>query len=160
MSERGAQLARTAAGQISELIEILSICGEAGLRLPCPGREKLGDGTVAASAQHTTENYHRIAGLIREHPVTANGGEFDHHTRYSAESISLPALLARLASARNAVAGLAGVGDDRLDAVPAAGALRFADGQRTLEQVIAAALKHQEHQVDVLKAAVAESATS
>jgi hypothetical protein len=158
MSDRGAHLARTADGQISELTEILCTCGEACLHLPCPGREKLGDGTVAACARHTTENYHRIAGLIRHDPITAHGAEYGHHDLgHSAEDISLPALLARLAAARDAVAALAGVEDDQLDSVPTAGALRFADGQRTSEQVIAAALKQQEHQVEALKAAVAQS---
>ena len=157
MSNRGTQLARMADRQISELTEILSRCGEAGLLLPCPGRERLGDGTVAACARHTTENYHRIAGLIRHDPITPNGSQHAHDTGPSVERISLPALLARLAAAREAVAELAGVGDDQLDSVPTAGTVRFANGATTLEQVIAAALKHQQHQLDALKAAVAHS---
>jgi hypothetical protein len=160
MSDRGAQLARTAERQISQLTEILSTGGEAALRLPCPGRERMGDGTVAAVAEHITENYHRIAGLIRDDPVTGDRAEHGHDTGSSAESISLRALLARLAAARDVVAALAGVADNQLDSVPSAGALRFADGQRTVEQVFAAALKHQQHQIDALKTGVAVSERS
>jgi hypothetical protein len=157
MSDRGAHLARTADRQISELTEVLSTCGEAGLQLPCPGRERLGDGTVAACARHTTENYHRIAGFIRDDPIAPEGSTHAHDIGHGVERISLPALLARLADARDVLEALAGAGDDQLDSVPTAGTVRFANGQRTLEQVIAAALKHQEHQLDALKAAVAAS---
>jgi hypothetical protein len=52
MTERGKQLQATADGQIAELIDLVSTVDEATLRLPCPGREKLGDGTVAASMRH------------------------------------------------------------------------------------------------------------
>jgi hypothetical protein len=38
---------------------------DATLRLPCAGREKLGDGTVAASVQHTARNYARIADFVQ-----------------------------------------------------------------------------------------------
>jgi hypothetical protein len=45
--------------------------------------------------------------------------------------------------------------DVALDAAPPAGDMRFADGERTLEQVVASILKHQRHQVDALAAALA-----
>ena len=61
MSERGTQLLDTADGQISELIGLFSARGEASLSLRFPGREKLGDGTVAALASHTADSYLRIA---------------------------------------------------------------------------------------------------
>jgi hypothetical protein len=32
------------------------------LARPCPGRGKLGDGTVGAVATHTTDSYHHVAG--------------------------------------------------------------------------------------------------
>jgi hypothetical protein len=57
MNERGTQLLETANAQTDELIGLISTGGEAALRLPCPGREKLGDGTVAACALHTADNY-------------------------------------------------------------------------------------------------------
>ena len=43
MTERGEQLYATAVGQIVELIGLISTLDDATLRLPCPGREKLGD---------------------------------------------------------------------------------------------------------------------
>jgi hypothetical protein len=64
MTERGKTLHATADDQIAELTALISTVDEAALRLPCPGREKLGDGTVAASAQHTADNYRRIAGFV------------------------------------------------------------------------------------------------
>jgi hypothetical protein len=41
-----------------------------------------------------------------------------------------------------------------MDSVPPAGEMKFADGERTLEQIIASLLKHQRHQVDALAAAL------
>ena len=64
MSERGIKLLETADGQIRDLIDLFSMSGDAALSLPCPGREKLGDGTVAACAWHTADSYDRIAAFI------------------------------------------------------------------------------------------------
>jgi hypothetical protein len=64
MTERGQQLHAIADGQIVELIDLVSALDQAALRLPCPGREKLGDGTIAASARHTADNYQRIAAFV------------------------------------------------------------------------------------------------
>lgn len=47
----------TANRQLAALIGLFSTRDEAVLCLPCPGREKLGDGTVAAIALHTADNY-------------------------------------------------------------------------------------------------------
>jgi hypothetical protein len=65
MSERGIQLHETAEGPISELIDLLSTRGEAALSLPCPGREKMGDGTLAACALHTADRYQLIAEFLQ-----------------------------------------------------------------------------------------------
>jgi hypothetical protein len=65
MGERGAQVLDMADRQISDLIELLSTAGDAALKLPCPGREKLGDGTVGATASHTADRYHQIAEFLK-----------------------------------------------------------------------------------------------
>jgi hypothetical protein len=65
MSTHGQQLHATAEGQIAELIALVSTLDDARLRLPCAGREKLGDGTVAACVQHTAHNYALIADFVR-----------------------------------------------------------------------------------------------
>ena len=65
MSERGRQLFETADGQISELMRLVSQVDETVLRLPCPGREKLGDGTVGALASHMADSYLRIAAFLQ-----------------------------------------------------------------------------------------------
>ncbi len=184
MSERGLQLLRTADSQISELIGLVSARGEAGLRLACPGREKMGDGTVAACAAHTADRYLWIAGFLQgasQTPGAHADAEQDRHTigrflrtpghapgshaksghekggpdgDYTAENVDLDGLLERLSAGRDALSLLAGLNDDQLDAVPPSGSFRFCDGQRTLEQVITSLLKHQDHQSDAIRAAV------
>jgi len=178
MSERRIQLFDTADGQISELIGLFSKSGEAALSLRCPGREKLGDGTVAALALHTADSYLRIAGFLqatsrmppaqprsrrpprlfraRGHspPGHAEGGQ-DARRRdddYTAENV--PDLLKRLSTGREALRLMTELTDEQLDTAPPTGSFRFCDGQRTLEQVLASLLNHQGHQVDAMRAAV------
>ncbi|MHB8659605.1 MAG: hypothetical protein ACYC91_16970 [Solirubrobacteraceae bacterium] len=162
MSERGNQLLDTADRQISELTGLVSTCDEAALRLPCPGREKLGDGTIGACALHTSDNYHRIAGFVGGHSGGDGIGRFLHgrdvgkpHGDYGAENLDVQALLDRLSTGRSALGVLADLTDEQLDAVPPASDMKFCDGQRTLEQVVTSMLNHQNHQVDALKAATA-----
>jgi hypothetical protein len=158
MSERGIRLLETADGQISELIDLLSARGGAALRLPCPGRERMGDGTVAACALHTADRYQRIAEFVQtvgQMPGTASHGRDTHDGDHSAESVGLDGLLERLSAGRDIFSFLPELTDERLDTVPPAGCFRFCDGQRTLEQVVAGLLKHQGHQVAAIKAAVA-----
>jgi hypothetical protein len=163
MSDRGLDLRRTADGQIAELIELLSTRGQIVLGLPCPGRQKLGDGTVAACALHTADNYHRIAGFLqgqsdgRHHRIgrSLHGhGDHKHEGGYTAEDIDLPALLDRLSAGRAALRALADLTDAQLDTVPPASEMKFCDGQRTLEQVVTNLLNHQSHQLDALKSAI------
>ena len=180
MSERGTQLLETADGQISELIGLFSLRGEAALSLSCPGREKLGDGTVAALALHTADSYLRIAGFLQatsQMPVAgpgrhrlprllrgrghtprrhADGGhdEGAHDGDYTAENVDLPRLGERLSAGRDALSLLAELTDEQLDAAPPTGSFRFCDGQRTLEQVVASLLNHQGRQIDAMRAAV------
>jgi hypothetical protein len=159
MSQRGIRLLETADAQVSELIGLLSARGEAALSLPCPGREKLGDGTVAACALHTADRYQQIAGFLqaRGHapPDHADGGHDEGtHGDYTAENVDLQNLLERLSAGRDALSLLADLSDERFETVPPTGSFRFCDGQRTLEQVVANLLKHQAHQVDAVKAAV------
>jgi hypothetical protein len=178
MSERGTQLLRMADGQLSELTELLSTRDEAALNLPCPGREKLGDGTVAACASHTAENYLWIAAFLRDgddppvaHRQRARGshripsflrarshGTSDAHDTHSAPhdapDVDRQGLLERLSAGRNDFSLLGDLTDERLDTVPPASDMKFCDGQRTLEQVVTNLLNHQSHQLDALKAAL------
>lgn len=152
MSERGEQLLNTAQRQISQLRALIAAGGEGFLRRPCPGREKLGDGTVGALATHTADTYHRIAAFVA-------GSEVGHDRVAGAHPSPAPAieasqLLDRLVAAQHALGGLAELTDRQLDVVPAAGQTRFCDGQRTMEQVVTSMLKHQGHQLEALRAAV------
>ena len=162
MSERGTRLLETVDRQISELIAIVSIKDEAALTLPCAGREKLGDGTIAACAVHTADNYHRIAGFLngdaRQHRIARflhGHGQGKHPGDYSAENINLKTVLDRLTTGRVALSTLADLTDEQLDTIPPARDMKFCDGQRTLEQIVTNMLKHQNHQLDAMKAAIA-----
>lgn len=164
MNERGNELQETANGQIDELIAVISTAGEAALRLPCPGREKLGDGTVAACAMHTADNYHRIAGFLQGqngggHARIAKRlhrhGADKHQDNYQADNIDLSAVLDGLSAGRAALSVPTDLTDAQLDAVPPASEMKFCDGQRTLQQIVTNLLNHQNHQLDALKAAIA-----
>lgn len=179
MSERAIQLHELVDGQLSGLIDLLSARDEAALSLPCPGREKLGDGTVAACASHTAENYLRIAAFLRgeDYPPVAHGDrgrgphripsflrarshrsghdQDMHSAPYRAEDVDRDGLLLRLSAGRDAFRVLTELTDEQLDAVPPASDMKFCDGQRTLEQVVRNLLNHQSHQLDALKAALA-----
>jgi hypothetical protein len=163
MNERGTELQETANGQVDELIALISTRGEAALRLPCPGREKLGDGTVAACAMHTADNYQRIAGFLRGQRGGGHAriakflhrhGEDKYQDNYQAGSIELPALLERLSAGRAALSILADLTEAQLDTVPPASEMKFCDGQRTLQQVLTSLLTHQSHQLDALRTAI------
>lgn len=178
MIERATQLHQLADGQLSGLIDLLSARDDAALGLPCPGREKLGDGTVAACASHTAENYLRIAAFLRgedHQPVTHSGdrgrghripsflrgrshrGGPDQHTHsapHNAENVNRDGLLERLSAGRNAFDVLTELTDEQLDTVPPASDMKFCDGKRTLEQIVTNLLNHQSHQLDALKAAL------
>jgi hypothetical protein len=185
MTERGKQLHATADAQIAELVGLISALDEAALRLPCPSREKLGDGTVAASAQHTADNYQRIAAFVQTSDRMSGGHRPDQHSghriprllrtighghadhaehdpgagqhdgEYTADTIDVGAVVEQLATSRDELGGVAELADGQLDAIPPSGSFRFCDGQRTLEQVLASLLKHQAHQLDALRTAVA-----
>jgi hypothetical protein len=179
MTARGRELHATADRQIAELIALISPLDEAKLRLPCRGREKLGDGTVAACARHTADNYRRIAAFVQNsdrmsgaHQPTqhethriprflrALGHEPADHAehgssadQYTAEDIDLGAVVKQLSASRDTLARIVELTASQLDAIPPKDSFRFCDGQRTLEEVLASLLKHQNHQIDALKAA-------
>jgi hypothetical protein len=148
VSSRAQRLHETADGQIVELIALLAAAGDADLDRPCPGRDKLGDGSVGAVATLMTGNSERIAQYL------AGGGHVPGNHAGGTRAAGVE-LVARLAVARDALAAVAGFPDERLDSVPAAGEMRFADGERTLEQVVASMLKHQQHQIDAVASALA-----
>ncbi len=150
MSEPGVRLQQAADAQISELIDLLSTHDQSALKLQCPGREKLGDGTVAVSAMHTADDYHRIADFLRtsDHGASAPAAKRSHRLpgfararghaaghssgsrppAYSAQDIDLRRLLERLSTARTSLRPLADLSDGQLDTIPPAGEMKFCDG--------------------------------
>jgi hypothetical protein len=183
MTERAQQLHATADRQIAELIVLLGAAEQATLRLPCAGREKLGDGTIAALLGHTADNFQRIAafvvtsdGMSATHAPPQHGGHRiprllralrhgptghdahapgQHGNSYSADTLDVDRLIQQLLDARAVLARIGELTDMQLDAIPPKDSFRFCDGHRTLEQVLDALLRHQNHQVETLKAAIA-----
>jgi hypothetical protein len=182
MSERAAQLHAIADAQITELTDLVATLDDAVLRRPCPGREKLGDGTVAANARHAADNYQRIAAFVEtggqmsaEHQQAEHGahripgflrrlghrppdhgghGAGPHGNQYTADSLDSTELARQLSVTRDALAQIATLTDEQLETIPPDDSFRFCDGQRTLEQVLTSLLKHQSHQLQALKAAL------
>ena len=152
MTQRAKQLHATTDAQIAELIDLISTLDDAALRRPCPGREKLGDGTVGASTRHVADNYRRIAGFVQT--TDAMSGD-RHDGAYTADTIDVGAVLEQLSASRATLGRVAKLTDTQLDAIPPDGSFRFCDGQRTLEQVLVGLLKHQGHQVQALRSALA-----
>jgi hypothetical protein len=181
MTERAEQLQAAADGQLAELIDLLSALDDSMLQRPCPGREKLGDGTVAANAQHTADNYQRIAAFVQTsgqmsavHQPTEHGahripgfvgrlghrspahdedGTDPHGGGYTGDSIDAIELVKQLSASRAALGQIAALTDSQLAAIPPDGSFRFCDGRRTLAEVLASLLTHQMHQVQAVKAA-------
>jgi hypothetical protein len=151
MSRRAHLLHESADHQIAQLAGKLSAAGRTGLGRPCPGREKLGDGTVAAVAAHVTDNYQRIARFVAG---LEDRGMPYWPDRHRASEIDPRALLARLAAARDGLAAIGRLSDEELDLVPPASEMKFVDGQRTVEQIVASLLKHQRHQIAALTSAL------
>lgn len=151
MSARGEQLQAVAGDQLARLARVVAALDADGAREPCPGRAKLGDGSIGSVATHTARNYERIAGFVAGETGASAAADQGHG---SARAFDGGALARQLASARAQLGALGALSDDELDAVPPAESFRFCDGQRTFEQVLTALLTHQDHQLDAIEAAV------
>ena len=156
MTERGTVQFDVAHEQTSRLQALLSTHDDRALKRPCPGREKLGDGTVAAVATHVVASYERIGGFVaatvRGLSVPAQAG---HAAGHAGEATDVHDLTQALTRANEALLPLRDLSDEQLDSVPVAGAMRFCDGERTLEQVLIGLLRHQQHQLDAVARALA-----
>lgn len=183
MTDRGQQLYATVDRQIAELIGLMSTAGAVTLRRPCAGRENLGDGTVAACARHTADNYERTAAFVQDTSRRSAAHEphrerahriprlvralgrapaehavpgpraGQHDAPYTADDADVDAIVDQLQASRAGLGRIAELTASQLDAIPPKDGFRFCDGQRTLEQVLAGLAKHQGHQVDALRAA-------
>ena len=137
MSERGQELAATADRQIAGLIDLLRALDQAALDRPCPGRERLGDGTIGAAARHTADNYERIADFVQTSDrmtAAAHGGHripgflralghgpqdhanhdhvaTQHDNGYTVENVDLDAVVEQLNGSRAALGRIAELTD-------------------------------------------------
>ncbi len=176
MTIRAEELQSRADAQIGRLIDLVSDLDEADLRRPCPGREKLGDGSVGTLIAHTADNYLRIAAFLADPGEVTEGtpsrptrrhmpgfghllGGLRRHRPRDHGHGDLPAaggadagdLRRRVSTARTDLGRIADLDDRQLDSVPPDGAFRFCDGKRSLEEVLTALLTHQGHQVEALE---------
>ncbi|HEY3774184.1 MAG TPA: hypothetical protein VGL69_14385 [Solirubrobacteraceae bacterium] len=147
MSARGEQLQRMASDQLERLERVVAALDPERAREPCPGRAKLGDGSIGTVATHTARNYEQIAGFVAGEADSAGEGGHGHG---GAAAFDGRALAPQLAEAQQELGAIGALSDRELDAVPPAESFRFCDGQRTLEQVLAALLQHQDHQLAAL----------
>jgi len=178
VNQRAAELFNRAEGQILALNTLLAGVDDSALGLPC--RAKLGDGTVGAISMFIADNYLRIADDVHEAstqarptrsghriPKWASHGRPQHRDPSGRDQphaandsytgpFELRAIIERLAVARRRVLTLADLTDAQLDSIPPSGAMRFADGKRTLERVITGMLTHQASQRDAVAAALAQ----
>ena len=150
MDSRAEALHAKATRQVDALIAFAADLDAADLRRPCPGRERLGDGSVGTLLGHTTGNYLRVAAFLDgDAPPTEGSHRPGHHG--PTEAADPEELRERLARARVELSRISALDGAELDAIPATGAFRFADGNRTVEQIVVALLTHQGHQVEALE---------
>ncbi|AII11164.1 hypothetical protein EP51_44760 (plasmid) [Rhodococcus opacus] len=150
----------TASRQLDEMTEFFGTLEEADLRRPCPD-DDAGD-TVGAIAVHTAQGYALLGRFLQATgyvPGATGGGGHGHgpcRSRGGAPGLlPTPATLRTQVSAATAPIGrLADLTDEQLDSVPRPGSSRFADGHRSLEQVIDAVIDHQAAHLAALKQAV------
>jgi hypothetical protein len=180
MGQRGTRLAQTLGEQLDESLATVTALDAQTIGRACGGRERLGDGTVGACAQHAADNYERIIVFLgaaadsrsahvpaarRPHLLSRRRGSAAHQRRdhappgshgggvYSADAFDRDRTRATLLALRDQVSA-ARLSDSQLDIIPPAGSFRFCDGKRAFEQVLLALLTHQRHQLDALAAAV------
>jgi hypothetical protein len=118
-------------------------------------------GRIPAGRAPGQNRAHRMPRALRilghRPPPTEHGSGGDpgqHDAPYTADNADLTAVIEQLGTTRDAFAHAAELTDTQRDAIPPAGSFRFADGKRTVEQVLAGLLKHQRDQLDALKAAI------
>ncbi len=162
MTQRAEHVAAAAYQQIEQLLSFVKDQTPETLKRPCPGRQKLGDGSLGAFLSHMTDNYQRIADFAAGHGQQVPGHDPlagahkmprflkalghrrpDHAGAYSAGSADPQEIATRLIVARGLLTQISALTEQQLDTVPAEGSFRFCDGKRNLEEVLRALLKHQ-----------------
>jgi DinB superfamily len=155
VSARGTELMTRASRQLDQIAELVDTLDDADLRRPYP--DDAGD-TVGEAAAHVAEGYHLLGRFLQAAgyaPGAPAGGDGRGHVRHG--RAPAPAAVAevrdRLGAGRAPIGLLAHLTDEQLDSVPRA-ANRFADGRRTLEEVVREVIAHQAARLDGLREAV------
>jgi hypothetical protein len=110
-----------------------------------------------ATGQRTGHRIPRFLRALGHQPAEDNRhgpNSHGHDEPYTAENTNQADLIEQLSAARDGLSRIAELTDPQLDTVPPKDSFRFCDGQRALEQVLTGLLKHQDHQLHALKAAV------
>jgi hypothetical protein len=162
VSHRGTELRTRMSQQLDEITEFVGTLTDADLRKPCPDETGHDAGhTVGAAATHLADGYQRLgqfllsAGYVPGSPAagTSHGHGHGYGHQHAQAPVGVPDLLDRLVGGKAPIGLLAELTDEQLDSVPAS-ANRFADGHRTLEQVINEVIAHQAAHLEALRRAV------
>jgi glycerate kinase len=149
--------------QLDEIVAVFAGVDDADLSKPCSNEEGDGDatGTVAVAAAHLVEGYARLgrflhsAGYVPAAPAADLGEGLAHSDGHRhAPPAAVADVLELLHRVEQPAALLGGLTDEQFDSVPAK-ANRFADGQRTLRQMMDEMTSHQAAHLAAVKRALA-----
>lgn len=159
MSVRGTELMTKAGRQLEEISEFVESLHDEDLRRPCQDESGHGSGDVGAAIMHVVEGYQRLGQFLRSTgyvPGSPDTGRIhgDGHG-HAQRPETVAELRDRLMGGRVQLDLMRQLTDDQLDSVPAR-VNQFADGNRTLGQVIETVLAHQAADVVTLRRAVAQ----
>jgi hypothetical protein len=156
---RGITLMEKVQQQLDDAVLVFAAADDMDLNKHCADEEGGATSTVAGAAAHLAEGYIRLGrflhstGFVPTAPAAPGRGHGENH-RDAPSPRSVADVLALLQVAGRPVVLLGGLTDEQLDSVPAK-ANRFADGHRTLLQVLEDMAAHQAAHLAAVRRALA-----
>ena len=156
MNEQAMMLMERVRQQLDQAAAVFAAAHDMDLAKPCSDEEDEPTSTVAAAAAHLAGGYHRLGRFLYSARYVAAVPTADPHLdhRGTPGPAAIADVLTQLGSVREPVALLGELTDEQLHSVPAK-ANRFADGRRTLRQVIDEMTAHQAAHLAAVKQALA-----
>ncbi|MFD1537019.1 hypothetical protein [Nonomuraea guangzhouensis] len=157
----GVELMAKVRRQLDESAAVFAALDDADLSKCCPDGDGETTGTVASAAAHLAEGYARLGrflhstGYVPAAPEHGHGHGHAHGAghRHAPPPATVADVLELLHRVEQPVTLLGDLTDQQLDSVPAK-ANRFADGHRTLQQVIDEMTAHQAAHLAAIKQAL------
>lgn len=145
--------------QLDDAVLVFAAADDTDLTRRCSDEEVGATGTVAEAAAHLAEGYVRLGRFLHSTGYVPAASTAQAHVHGDGHGGAPPPatvadVLALLRAMRMPAALLGGLTDEQLDSVPAK-ANRFADGRRTLRQVLDAMAAHQAAHLAAVKRALA-----